>query len=137
MEDSKRKLVEARRASQRRWAQAHPEKKNAASRKWRAANKEKVNANKKLWMEAHPGYGSNYSRKFKYSLTPLEFKEMALAQNNCCLICGLNKKLCVDHDHITKRVRGLLCRQCNCSIGLMNESIEALEKMIGYLKRNS
>lgn len=45
-----------------------------------------------------------------------------------------NKNLHVDHDHNTKEVRGILCRQCNQGIGLFAEDTVRLENAIAYLK---
>ncbi len=41
---------------------------------------------------------------------------------------------CVDHDHQTGFVRGLLCRDCNAALGLFKDSQEILERAIGYLE---
>jgi hypothetical protein len=45
--------------------------------------------------------------------------------------CGL---LCIDHDHGSGAVRGLLCRKCNAAIGQMGDSVEMLERAIAYLR---
>lgn len=58
-----------------------------------------------------------------------------LASADTCEICkrsGL--QMHVDHDHATGRVRGVLCQNCNLSLGGFQESIESLEKAIWYLK---
>ena len=65
------------------------------------------------------------------------------AQNNCCMICcreiefntGSNVvSSCVDHDHETDEVRGILCRHCNLGLGHFKDNIELLEKAIDYLR---
>ncbi len=42
-------------------------------------------------------------------------------QNGVCKICkndrNPSKNLAVDHDHISKKIRGLLCLQCNTKLG--------------------
>jgi hypothetical protein len=51
-----------------------------------------------------------------------QFKIRLANQNGLCLICKINSALCVDHDHVTGRVRGILCRNCNQAIGLLQDS---------------
>lgn len=52
-----------------------------------------------------------------------------------CAICQSETKLCIDHDHGTGAVRGLLCLNCNLALGNFHDSIEKLEKAIMYLKK--
>ena len=49
---------------------------------------------------------------------------------------GRRKKseICVDHDHKTMRVRGLLCVQCNFLIGHAKEDVSILNSAIIYVK---
>jgi hypothetical protein len=61
------------------------------------------------------------------------------AQNGVCAICkgegdGKWKKLCVDHDHTTGKVRQLLCRNCNMVLGQVGDNTNLLEEMIKYLQ---
>jgi hypothetical protein len=62
--------------------------------------------------------------------------------------CALDKKIgvqyvrkklkipCVDHDHTTKKVRGLLCRHCNLLLGYCEENVLVLQRAINYLNSN-
>ena len=52
-----------------------------------------------------------------------------------CQLCGSGKKLCIDHCHDTGQVRGVLCHECNTSIGKLGDTVESLEKAVRYLKR--
>lgn len=77
----------------------------------------------------------------KYAISTYEYNEMFNLQKGCCLICGkhqseLKKALSVDHDHITGKVRGLLCPHCNFAIGLFHDSIENLNSAIIYLNNS-
>jgi hypothetical protein len=42
---------------------------------------------------------------------------MALQQGNACALCGQGKPEHVDHDHVSGRVRGILCFGCNRALG--------------------
>jgi hypothetical protein len=74
-----------------------------------------------------------------YGITLKQFEEMRTLQNCSCAICGKheshnkNKKLFVDHDHDTGKVRKLLCHSCNTGIGLLQDDIELLQKALDYL----
>ena len=52
-----------------------------------------------------------------------------------CDLCNrTDKLLCFDHDHTTCKHRGWLCDNCNRSLGMLGDSVEALERAIRYLK---
>lgn len=79
-----------------------------------------------------------HRRNKRYGVTPQQYFNMRINQDFCCAICGidedeLNKQLGVDHNHATKVVRELLCVKCNAAIGLLNEDIELIHKVIDYL----
>lgn len=88
-------------------------------------------------------YSKKYSLKSKYNLTEEDYKQLLINQNHKCAICGtdqeevLNKKLYVDHDHETGKVRELLCHNCNVSLGLLKESIQTLTRAIAYLDKHT
>lgn len=78
-----------------------------------------------------------------YGITVDEYDEMLYKQNGVCKICGgietsSNKwgikRLAVDHNHDTGKVRGLLCNNCNRGLGLLKDSTELLSNAIKYLK---
>jgi Recombination endonuclease VII len=57
-------------------------------------------------------------------------------QKGCCAICGeveKGKRLCVDHDHKTGRVRGLLCHGCNFMLGHAKDCPERLRNGLKYI----
>jgi len=79
---------------------------------------------------------SHLSRK--YNLTTDEFSTMIVKQNNKCKICECDmERPEVDHNHDTGEVRGLLCKPCNLSLGLLKENTQTLNSMISYIKNDN
>ena len=78
--------------------------------------------------------------KHRYGITIEEYDKMLISQNNGCAICGKEtaynsgeKRLHVDHCHITGKVRGLLCSQCNTTLGHL-ESL-GIKNFIEYMEK--
>lgn len=81
--------------------------------------------------------------KQKYGITLEEYGRLLGMQNGVCAICrqeevtrdhrGKLRELAVDHDHITGKVRGLLCNQCNNMLGRAKDSVTILQAAIDYL----
>ncbi len=89
--------------------------------------------------------------KRKYNITYNKYQEMNKNQNYSCWICGCdasdsrnkvktsyqenaNLYFSIDHNHKTKKVRGLLCSNCNTGLGQFEDNQEWLQKAIEYLK---
>ena len=77
--------------------------------------------------------------KRRYGITPEEYQALSDAQNGLCRICqgppqGRWKRLHVDHDHATGKVRGLLCHWCNNMLGHAKDSPTVLQAAIAYLQ---
>ena len=76
----------------------------------------------------------------RYGLTREAYEALLAVQRGVCAICGKRElakrgRLHIDHNHITKRVRGLLCSNCNTGLGKFREQIAFLEAAIEYLRR--
>lgn len=78
--------------------------------------------------------------KHCFGLTLEDYDRMLESQNGQCAICGTkepggkrNKYFAVDHDHVTRKIRGLLCGNCNQALGAFKDSFEFLESAIQYL----
>lgn len=67
-------------------------------------------------------------------ITRSEYDERLIAQSGRCAVCATPmQKPCVDHDHRTGEVRGLLCASCNTMLGHAKDSILILGAAIDYL----
>lgn len=77
--------------------------------------------------------------KAKYGMTREEFKEMSKLQNGKCAICNGKMKwyLHIDHDHITGKIRGLLCMDCNAGLGRFKDNVNFLGSAIKYLNKHN
>ncbi len=73
--------------------------------------------------------------KRKYGLSMATYEEMCGERNGCCDSCGIvATRLLVDHDHVSGKVRGLLCNRCNVLAGYLEKNPDLLHKAIAYLK---
>jgi hypothetical protein len=76
-----------------------------------------------------------------YGITLEEYAEIFSKQNGVCAICleecKTRKSLSVDHNHLTGKVRGLLCNRCNRAIGMFNDDVDILERAKKYITKGS
>jgi hypothetical protein len=100
--------------------------------------------NKKMRLNDRSEYNRSFSLKKQYGITIEDYNKMFLKQNGCCAICnlhileinkGIKKNLCVDHNHETGQVRGLLCDKCNRGIGLLQDNKDILLRAYNYLDK--
>ena len=73
-----------------------------------------------------------------YGITAEDWDEMYNAQGGRCGICDTHqseqkRRMDVDHNHSTGKVRALLCTNCNTAVGLVKESVEIANKLAVYL----
>jgi hypothetical protein len=114
------------------WRKSHKEVIYAADKKRRINNPEKTKIEDRK---------KNLKRNF--NITSEDYNNLLEKQNNKCAICESEysgrkdySNFCVDHDHITNRIRGLLCGPCNMLLGNANDSLEILKSAIGYLLKD-
>lgn len=74
--------------------------------------------------------------KKQYGLTIEEYHAMISSQAQKCKICDGLKSLVIDHDHETKKIRGLLCQDCNKGLGFFKDSKTFLQSAIKYLEES-
>ena len=84
-----------------------------------------------------PRIRDNYYKR-KYGITLDDYNRMFAEQEGRCAICkthqcATGRVLAVDHDHVTGKVRGLLCQACNTAIGKLNDDPELIHKAAEYV----
>jgi len=117
----------------------HPEYNKEYTKQWRKDNREHINEYHKQYRKDNPEHTKQYLIRYKYGLSHEEWLKMWEIQDGQCVICGKPfqnpSDACVDHNHDTKEVRGLLCRKCNFGIGYFNDDPELMAEAIEYLLR--
>ena len=110
---------------------------------YREANRDKTRASsKKSYLknrEKHLLRVEERRLEREYGLTKKAHNILFEQHNNRCAICNIEsgiglKKLVVDHCHSTGKVRGLLCRLCNTSLGGFKDNVDTLNAAIKYLE---
>jgi hypothetical protein len=120
--------------------QANKAKKYAERQKWIDANPEMVAAQavRRRLREMHGRLNSDL--EFQYNVTADQYARINEAQGGVCAICKKpndttrTKRLFVDHNHTTGRLRALLCHSCNAGLGYFREDPTLFLRAIAYLK---
>lgn len=111
------------------------------SRQYYEDNKDRIAAYARDYARKNPEVNRRAQMKYRYGITWEQYEDLLLKQGFACAICrsvrpgGRGKRLHVDHDHGTGKVRGLLCWRCNSVIGRMNDSPTLLRCAAAYLER--
>lgn len=97
------------------------------SKEWGNKNAERLRAN-------------NY--RLKYGITIEQYDELLNKQNHSCAICDrheseFKRRLAVDHNHVTKEIRGLLCNYCNHRIVGRHRDGDKLRKIADYIEQGT
>ena len=123
-------MTERYKVQRTKWKKENSTKQLGYSRKWKNNNKEKL-------------YYYNTVTARNFDLTVEDFAKLYdtlyRKQKGCCAICGkhqsrLNERLGVDHSHKNGMIRGLLCKNCNLGIGLLQDSAEVCSAAAEYLR---
>lgn len=102
-----------------------------------SANKDRA-AYAKQWRKDNPDKVKNSELRKRFGITLEDYTNMYNEQDGKCKICNIQGNivgfsLCVDHNHDTGKVRGLLCNTCNLGIGNLKDSVDNLKRAIEYL----
>jgi len=106
----------------------------------------------KQWRKRNPEEAKKKNRKQKlkinFGMTVDDYDKIFEIQKGVCAICGQPeisknqyglRRLSVDHNHVTGKVRGLLCSRCNIGIGHLNvdkKDVTLLLNAIEYIRKN-
>lgn len=125
-----------------RWMRKHTgnESNEDRIRKWQAERYKRTRKDNPEWKAK--SYAATRRQIFRrFSITEDEYKAMVLGQGNLCAICRGEKdpkrEWNIDHDHVTGKVRGLLCRGCNTALHKLEQDATWGQKALDYLNATS
>ena len=121
-----------------RWCRSCRGKSN---RNWQKKNPEYIKDYMRKWEKEHPDYRYGNSLRHNFGITIDDYNRMFAEQKGRCAICDkhqseFKRRLNVDHNRETGKIRELLCRNCNIALGLFFHDPNFMGKAITYLKRH-
>jgi len=137
---NREKIKEKRRNYFKKYFKTYRKKYTDYYREYRKTHKEQTKNSYKKYQKTHKEKIREYCIKHKYNLTKLDFNNLLLAQNNRCAICNESldltntRNIHIDHNHKTKKIRGILCQKCNQAIGLLRDNPEYAYNASIYLE---
>jgi hypothetical protein len=121
----------------REWNKRNLEKLREYGKVFRNNNREKINASARERYYKNRDKELARHRKESYNIDDNVYWEIVEKQDGKCFICGDKPliNLSVDHNHLTGKVRGLICNSCNIAIAKANDSPMLLRAMADYLEK--
>jgi Recombination endonuclease VII len=119
-----------------------PQGAKARVRAWRESNPERYRDTQRRIKSSPAGKRRDRDGHLrrKFGLTAEEYDALLQCQDGRCAICrepgNDSIALHVDHDHVTGRVRGLLCFRCNGGLGQFREEPELLRRAAWYVENS-
>jgi hypothetical protein len=121
-----------------------PEKRAKTNAAWKAEQRRR-RLDDPVWVEKQRQHDRNRHTMRHYGISLAERDAMLAAQDGRCGLTHCRKAIAfggklgahIDHCHDTGRVRGVLCQQCNTSLGKLGDSIDSIRSVLEYLERGS
>jgi hypothetical protein len=121
--------------TQRKYIAQTIEQRRAYMRERYKAKRVELIAKNRIRRLEKPQVERDWYLRTEYGITLTQYETLLEKQGGGCAICGRKEKcLCVDHDHATGRVRGLLCGSCNNGLGRFKDDPKRLRRAANYLE---
>lgn len=107
-------------------------------------NRKRINNYRKVNRQEIRKQERSQKLKKNFGIDITQYEQMFIAQNGKCACCckeeikkirGRIIDLAVDHNHKTNEIRELLCVKCNTALGLLDDSVENIEKLLSYRRK--
>jgi hypothetical protein len=122
---------EANRLKMKRWREKNPER-------------NRTGYERRYSVAKQSGHNYDVSLRRQFGITLADYEKLLADQHGVCYICGKPetvvhcgqvRRLAVDHDHTTGKVRRLLCTVCNTRVGWVEEDPILVEKIQAYIRQ--
>ena len=80
------------------------------------------------------GGSRHYHLRQRYGIGASDVEALKESQGGLCAVCRKLPAVQVDHDHVTGRVRGILCDGCNGGLGHFRDDPEVIRRAIAYVE---
>ena len=124
-------------AAQRR-AYRQSEEGRKARQVWVEENQDKLREIKREERRRNRDTRRDYDFRQKYGITLADYDTMFESQGGVCAICFQpptgGRRMAVDHNHETGKIRGLLCHRCNLAIGNLRDDPEVIASAFAYVE---
>ena len=99
---------------------------------WYPRNRQKQIRSSNMWKKNNKAAVLSYGKGVNVE----EVKRVLSHNDGKCEICGSSNRLVIDHDHNSKKVRGILCGKCNSGLGFFNDDTDHLASAIKYINKS-
>lgn len=107
----------------REWCARYPERSREIARKHYRTNRKSI---------------LEKDRQRRYGVSAKDVEQMRLTQGGVCAICKVSpKRFHVDHNHLSGKVRALLCGNCNLALGHLKDSAILARAAATYLDKHN
>lgn len=117
-------------------SEGYKDKKKVWTRRNYEKNKDYIKARTTAYIKNNPHIRKRSILNYQYGLSLEDYYILVNKNDKKCHICNIapiNNVLYVDHCHVTKKIRGVLCMKCNSLLGFCNDNLEILNSAIKYL----
>jgi hypothetical protein len=117
--------------------EANPAQERAVYHRYYLANRDRLSKKSHAYYLTHKDKCRDSGLRRRFGITLQEYQAAYEKQAGLCGICEeWFKSLTVDHDHNSKRFRGLLCSPCNVALGFYEKNKPFVHRFEKYLRRS-
>lgn len=126
----------------KKWREDNKEAHVAKIKEWRLNNVSRVQEANKKWRLNNKDREKNTRLLRRYGISLAERDALIEGQLGLCALCKTTplqpNKCHVEHDHVSKQVRGITCDRCNRLLAALGDNLQSavawFEKIKHYLK---